>query len=60
METGFQVPIALGRPFYLSMSGLLFELGKALFVASWIVLSKSGKVDNYLFCNILSDTFVEN
>ena len=41
------------------MSGLLSKLGKAPFVASWIVLSKSGTVKNSLFCSILSDTLVE-
>ena len=54
METYFQVPIAQGREFYLSMSGVLSEIGKA------IVLSKSGIVKNYLFCRILPDTLVEN
>ena len=58
METGFQVPSALGRTFYLSISGLLNELSKAPFVAYWIFLSKSGTVNNYLFCSILFDTFV--
>ena len=60
METGFQVPCPLGRPFYFSMSGVLSELGKAPFVASWIVLSKSRTVKNSLFCSILSDTLVGN
>ena len=52
METGFQVPSALGRPFSLSMSRVISELGKAPFVASWIVKSKSGIVKNSLFCSI--------
>ena len=60
METGFQVPSALGRPFYLYMSGVISELGKAPFFASWIFLSKSRRVNNYLFCGILSDTLEEN
>ena len=59
METGFQVPSALGRPFLLSMSGVLGELGKAPFFDSWIVLSKFGTVKIFL-CSILSDTLVEN
>ena len=59
MEIAFQVPSALGRLFSLSMSGLLSEIWKSPFVASWIVLSKSGTVKNYLFCSILSDTLVE-
>ena len=42
------------------MSGALIKLGKAPFVASWVVLSKSGTVKNSLFCIILSDTLVEN
>ena len=58
METGFQVPSSLGRPFSLFMYGVLSELGKAPFVASWIVRSKSGTVENSLFCSILSDTLV--
>ena len=60
METGFQVPSALGRPFSLYMSGVLSELGKDKCFASLIVLSKSGTVKNSLFCSILSDTLVEN
>ena len=60
MDTGILVPSALVRPFSLSMSVVLGELGKAPFVASWIVLSKSRTVKNYLFCSILSDTLVEN
>ena len=52
METGFQVPSALGRPFYISISGVIIELGKAPFVASWIFLSKSGTANNPFFCNI--------
>ena len=43
----------------LSISGVIGELGKAPFVDSWIVLSKSGTVNNYLFCGILSDTLVD-
>ena len=38
MDIGFQVPSDTGRPFPLSMSGELIELGKALFVAYWMVL----------------------
>ena len=60
METGFQVRSDLGREFSLSIYGVLSELGEAPFVASWIVLSKSGIVKNSLFCSILSDTLVEN
>ena len=60
METGFQVPSSLRRIFHLSMSGVLRKLGKAPFVASWIILSNSRKVNNFLFCSILSDTLVEN
>ena len=60
MEIVFQVPSALGRPFSVSISGVLSELGRALFVASWIFLSKSGTVKNSLFFSILSDTLVEN
>ena len=58
METDFQVPSALGRPFSSSMSGVLSEIGKAQFVASWIFPSMSGKVKNSLFCIILFDTLV--
>ena len=60
METSFQAPSDMGRQFYLSISGVIGELGKAPFVASWIVLSESGTVENYLFCSILYDTLVEN
>ena len=49
METGFQVRSDLGREFSLSIYGVLSELGEAPFVASWIVLSKSGIVKNSLF-----------
>ena len=41
------------------MSVVLSEFGKALFVASWIVLSKTRTVNNSLFCSILSDALVE-
>ena len=50
----------MGRSFYLSLSGVLSEPGKAPFFASWIVMSKSGTVKNSLFCSILSDTLVKN
>ena len=60
METGFQVSSALGSPIYLSIYGVLSKLWNAMFVASWIVLSKSGTAKNSLFCSILSDSFVEN
>ena len=59
METSLQVPSALWSTFYLSIYGALIELGKAPFVASWMVLPKSGTVKN-LFCSILSETLVEN
>ena len=49
MEIGIQVLSALGRSFYLSMSGALSDLGKATFVDSWMVLSKSGTVNNPFF-----------
>ena len=57
MDTGFQVPSSLGP---LSMFGVLSELGKAPFVASGIVLSKYGTVNNSLVCSILYDNLVEN
>ena len=60
METGFQVPSAIERPFPLSIYGVLSELGRDPFFASWIVLSKSGTVKIFLFCSSLSDTLVEN
>ena len=60
MDTGFQVPSSLRSLFHLSISGVLRKLGKAPFVASWIILSNSRKVNNFLFCSILSDTLVEN
>ena len=60
MDTGFKVPSALKRPFPLYMSVVLSELGKAPFVAYWIVLSNSGTVNTYLFRKILSDNLVEN
>ena len=60
METDFQVSSDLGRPFSLSISGLLSDLGNAPFFASWIVLPKSRTVKNSLFCSILSDTLVVN
>ena len=60
IETSFQLLSALGRPFYLSMSRLLSEIWKASFFASCIVLSKSGTVNNYLYCSIFSDSLVEN
>ena len=60
METGFQVPSALGRTSSLYISGALSKLGKAPFVASWMVLSKAGIVKTSLFCSILSNTLVEN
>ena len=60
MEAGFQVTSALGSPFPFFMYGVHSEISKAPFVDSWIVLSKSGTVNNYLFCSILSDTLVEN
>ena len=60
MDTVLQVPSALGRPFSLSMSGALCKLGKAPFVYSWMVMSKSGIVKNSFFCIILSNNLVEN
>ena len=60
MENYFQVLSALGRPFRLTMYGVISELGKAPFFASWIVLSNPGTVKSSLFCSILSDTLVEN
>ena len=60
METGFEVPSALGRPFYLFMSGVLNKLGKATFFGSWIVMLKSETEKNSLFSRILSDTLAEN
>ena len=44
MDTSFQVPSALGRPFSLPMYGVLSGLGKTPFVAYWIFLSKSRTV----------------
>ena len=60
IDPGLQVTSALVRPFISSMSGVLSEIRKAPFVASWIFLSKYRTVENYLFCSILSDTLLEN
>ena len=60
METGLQVPSDMGSLFSLSVSGALSELGKAPFVASWMVMSNSGTVKSYLFFSILSNTLEEN
>ena len=60
LDIGFQVPSALVRPFSLYISGVIREIGKALFVASGIVMSKSGTVNNSLFRSILSNTLVKN
>ena len=60
METGSQALSDMGRSFSLSASGVIIELWTYPFFASWIVMSKSGTVNNSLFCIILSDTLVEN
>ena len=60
METGFHISSAVERPFYLSISGVLVELGTYPFVTSRIFLSNYGIVKKYLFYIILSDTLLEN
>ena len=42
------------------MFGVLSEVGKAPLIVSYIFLSNSGAVKNFLSCSILSNTLVEN